>query len=103
MRLEKTVLGRTGKTQRMETPVDVSFADNMVRFFDMFIRSVLDQKFYRCKKSHFFNNMGKNFAHRPLNFCGRGFFILSVADPDEKSGCWRSLPYFAAKFPVCDI
>jgi hypothetical protein len=44
VRLEKTVPGRTGKTQRMETPAGVSFAENMVRFFDMFLRSVLVQK-----------------------------------------------------------
>jgi hypothetical protein len=47
--------------------------------------------------------MGKNFACRPLNFYEGGFFTLSVAIPDEKSGCWLSLSYFAAKFPVCDI
>jgi hypothetical protein len=54
VRVEKTVLGRTGKTQRMETPVDASFADDMVRFFDMFIISVLDQKVLQVQKKSFF-------------------------------------------------
>ena len=47
--------------------------------------------------------MRKNFACGALNFYDGGFFTLSVAIPDEKSGSWQSLPYFAAKFPVCDM
>jgi hypothetical protein len=70
--LIKTVLGRTGKTQRSDTPVGVISAETAVRFFFIFKVVIGTLLRGRCKGKDFSANGLKIFLLRLLFRGGAG-------------------------------